>query len=137
MPGRSPNIGASGAGCRCGNLPKPKPPTRVAATVVVTMAELFADAEHAKLMASISDAHQAGEQIPCMESTRPLDWISDRPADQHRAAAGCAVCPLALQCRDYATTFREPSGTWGGTTPKERGGNRGLPRLKNVEKRTK
>src|SRR5690625_7389714 len=84
------------------------------------MTELIADTEHNKLMTAISEAHQGGEPIPCMTSTRPLDWISDTTADQRRAVAGCAVCPLAPKCRDYATTFKEPAGAWVRTTPTER-----------------
>jgi len=96
------------------------------------MTELIADTEHNKLMTAISEAHQGGEPIPCMTSTRPLDWISDTTADQRRAVAGCAVCPLAPKCRDYATTFKEPAGVWGGTTPTDRGRTQ-MPRLKKVQ----
>jgi|SRR5690625_1578456 len=93
---------------------------------------MYADDEHNKLMTEISDTHQAGEAVPCMTSKRPLDWISDTPADQRRAAAGCAVCPLAPKCRDYATTFQEPAGVWGGSTPQERGKTQ-MPRLRKVQ----
>src|SRR5690625_4682613 len=93
---------------------------------------IYADDEHSKLMTAISDTHEAGEPIPCMTSPRPLDWISDAPGDQRRAAAGCAVCPLAPKCREYATTFEEPAGVWGGTTPTDRG-KQPTPRLKKVQ----
>lgn len=92
----------------------------------------YADDEHNKLMTAISDAHQGGEQIPCMTSKRPLDWISDTPADQRRAATECTACPLITQCAQYAVTFKEPAGVWGGTTPADRG-QRQTPRLTKVQ----
>ena|SRR5699024_292715 len=94
---------------------------------------IYADDEHNKLMTEISDAHQVGVPVPCMTSTRPLDWISDAPTDQRRAATGCAICPLAPKCRDYATTFKEPAGVWGGSLPTDRI-QKQAPRLKKVVK---
>ncbi len=37
-----------------------------------------------------------------------------------RAVALCAQCRVAVQCRDYALTYREPWGTWGGLSEVER-----------------
>lgn len=44
-------------------------------------------------------------------------------AAQHRhlrAAALCAQCAVVAQCRDYALTYREPWGTWGGLSESQR-----------------
>jgi len=32
----------------------------------------------------------------------------------------CATCPVTISCRDYAITYRENAGVWGGLTPSER-----------------
>jgi WhiB family redox-sensing transcriptional regulator len=37
-----------------------------------------------------------------------------------RAATLCAQCPISVQCRDYALTYREPWGTWGGLSESQR-----------------
>lgn len=96
---------------------------------------LHADTEYQKLMGRISDALQSGVEVPCMTSATPLDWISDDASAQARAVAGCAQCPFAPKCRDYATTFNEPAGIWGGTKPRERG-NPSVPRRERVEVKT-
>lgn len=95
------------------------------------MTEISADAAYQELTTRIAQVLDNGETVPCV-ATASLDWISDTPADQRRAAAACAPCPLAVQCATYANTFKEPAGVWGGTTPTDRG-KRQLPRLKKVQ----
>jgi WhiB family redox-sensing transcriptional regulator len=36
------------------------------------------------------------------------------------AKAICARCPVVAECLDYALTYHEPEGVWGGMTPRER-----------------
>ena len=37
-----------------------------------------------------------------------------------RAKAVCQVCPVRVECTEYAMTIREPYGIWGGLTETER-----------------
>jgi WhiB family redox-sensing transcriptional regulator len=32
----------------------------------------------------------------------------------------CALCPVAVTCREYAIEIHEPMGVWGGMTVRER-----------------
>ena len=43
-----------------------------------------------------------------------------RARDEMRAKAVCEVCPVLMQCRQYALDAAEPYGIWGGMTPLER-----------------
>lgn len=84
------------------------------------MTETSADAAYQELTTRIAQALEKGETLPCI-ATPSLDWISEDPAAQARAATACLPCPLAAQCATYARTFKEPQGVWGGTTPTDRG----------------
>jgi WhiB family redox-sensing transcriptional regulator len=53
------------------------------------------------------------------------------PPDEHKqqrinenyyqpAKTLCALCPIQLQCLEYALTTNQTDGVWGGTTPQER-----------------
>lgn len=79
----------------------------------------YANTELDVLLKRISEAHIGGAEIPCLDSPS-LDWVSDETAAQKRAIAGCNACPFQTACADYAMTFGEPSGIWGGTKPRER-----------------
>ena len=39
-----------------------------------------------------------------------------------RAKSICKVCPVNVECLEYALTIREPYGIWGGLTETERRG---------------
>lgn len=45
---------------------------------------------------------------------------SDREAREATAKAICAVCPVTVECLDYALRIREPLGIWGGLNEVER-----------------
>lgn len=39
---------------------------------------------------------------------------------ERRAKAICAICPVRMECLDYAIRIREPHGIWGGLNELER-----------------
>lgn len=52
----------------------------------------------------------------------PEDWEAgnERRAVVSMAKSYCEVCPIRLQCLEYAIIAREEFGIWGGLTPGER-----------------
>jgi len=44
----------------------------------------------------------------------------ERERREIRAKSICKVCPVAIDCLEYAMTIREPYGIWGGLTEVER-----------------
>lgn len=44
----------------------------------------------------------------------------ERLARERRAKAICAVCPVRMECLEYALRIREPHGIWGGLNELER-----------------
>ena len=50
----------------------------------------------------------------------PELMFSVNPADEARAKAVCADCPVREACLAYAINTGEDFGVWGGTTPDER-----------------
>ncbi len=44
----------------------------------------------------------------------------DRERRESRAKAICAVCPVEVECSEYALAIREPYGIWGGLTEADR-----------------
>ena len=44
----------------------------------------------------------------------------ERERREERAKSICGVCPVNMQCLDYAMEIREPYGIWGGLTESER-----------------
>lgn len=42
------------------------------------------------------------------------------PAAVRQARSVCALCPVRNACLEYALTWREGWGMWGGQTPRER-----------------
>jgi WhiB family redox-sensing transcriptional regulator len=40
--------------------------------------------------------------------------------DVDKALAICAICPVRIECLEYALEARERYGVWGGTTEKQR-----------------
>ncbi len=39
---------------------------------------------------------------------------------EQKAKAICSVCPVRVQCLDFAVEIREPYGIWGGLTEADR-----------------
>lgn len=56
---------------------------------------------------------------PCRQT--PAVWLSDAEADQLAAAEACRRCPAIGPCAAYALAAGETAGTWGATTPHDRG----------------
>jgi WhiB family redox-sensing transcriptional regulator len=52
----------------------------------------------------------------------PLDpeTKTERAARERAAKALCAICPVRVECLDYALRTREPYGVWGGLNEIER-----------------
>ncbi len=44
----------------------------------------------------------------------------ERERREARAKAICSVCPVQVECLEYALQIREPYGIWGGLTEMER-----------------
>ena len=44
----------------------------------------------------------------------------DRAHRERQAKAICAVCPVRIECLEYAVRIREPHGIWGGLNEQER-----------------
>ena len=55
----------------------------------------------------------------CHESDPDIFFPASR-AEEDRALALCAICPVREECLHYALESRERFGIWGGTTDKER-----------------
>ena len=52
----------------------------------------------------------------------PGEWESreERQARERKAKSICAVCPVRIECLEYAIRIREPHGIWGGLNEIER-----------------
>ena len=74
-----------------------------------------------ELMAAIDEVGET----PCMSAPNFFfaeddgDWSSKMLATQN-ARQLCRMCPIRLQCLDYALTNGEWDGVWGGMSPGER-----------------
>ncbi len=44
----------------------------------------------------------------------------ERERREVRAKSICTVCPVRVECLDYAVVIKEPYGIWGGLTETER-----------------
>jgi WhiB family redox-sensing transcriptional regulator len=55
--------------------------------------------------------------IPCKGGD---EWHSDDTRLQRRAADLCRACSLLDACARYAIASNEPTGVWGGLTPRDR-----------------
>jgi WhiB family redox-sensing transcriptional regulator len=44
----------------------------------------------------------------------------ERERREHKAKAICTVCPVKVDCLEFALEIREPYGIWGGLTETER-----------------
>ncbi len=51
--------------------------------------------------------------------SRP-EMKDERLTRERRAKAICAVCPVQVECLEYAIRTREPHGVWGGLSEMER-----------------
>jgi WhiB family transcriptional regulator, redox-sensing transcriptional regulator len=50
----------------------------------------------------------------------PQIFYPDENDDAFEAKAICAECSVKVTCLEYALTFREKDGVWGGATERER-----------------
>lgn len=81
-------------------------------------------AAHLELWGEILEVQDAGGKVPCLGAGEldPTAWISDKPAEQEKAAAACESCPALRACSEYVARFKEAGGVWAGQTSKQRGG---------------
>ena len=49
-----------------------------------------------------------------------LENKDQRLARERKAKGICAICPVRIECLEYAVRIREPHGIWGGLTELER-----------------
>ena len=59
------------------------------------------------------------QQAACRDSDTNV-FFPDSDADAGPALAICAVCPVRIECLEYAVRIREPHGIWGGLNELER-----------------
>ena len=53
----------------------------------------------------------------------PPNHVEEKPerdARERHAKAICAICPVRIECLEYAIRIREPHGIWGGLNELER-----------------
>lgn len=77
------------------------------------------DAAHGRLLADIEEHQHRGQEIPCRGTGRAA-WIAEDRKQQEFAVDQCHRCPVLEQCADYALTYQESAGTWGGLTASRR-----------------
>jgi WhiB family redox-sensing transcriptional regulator len=49
-----------------------------------------------------------------------LESKEERLVRERRAKSICALCPVRIECLEYAVRIREPHGIWGGLNELER-----------------
>ena len=47
-------------------------------------------------------------------------WFPDDDGDPTKAVAICRVCPVQVECLEFAVATGQTDGIWGGTSPSER-----------------
>lgn len=67
----------------------------------------------------------------CME-TDPDAFYPEKGESTRRAKSMCVMCPVRIECRDYAVARNERFGVWGGLSEQER---RPLVRERRAEER--
>ncbi|OLT08685.1 hypothetical protein BJF77_12020 [Kocuria sp. CNJ-770] len=77
------------------------------------------DEAHGRLLAHIEDRQHSGVEIPC-RGPDSAAWIAEDRQQQDFAVDQCHRCPVLEQCAEYALTYQEPAGTWGGLTTARR-----------------
>ena len=71
----------------------------------------------------LAKAIAASHEIPPCQMTDPEIWYSDVTTGVHdfrTAKKFCAMCPVKMQCLEYAIVANETHGIWGGLSYKER-----------------
>jgi WhiB family redox-sensing transcriptional regulator len=61
-----------------------------------------------------------GDDSGLFFSPSHLEPKDARDAREQRAKSICAICPVRVECLDYALRTREPHGIWGGLNEQER-----------------
>ena len=67
-------------------------------------------------LAKCRDHPEADLWFPTTSDGRP----GNAHADLNRAKRICAVCPVRIECLEYALEAGEQHGVWGGTSERER-----------------
>lgn len=73
-----------------------------------------------------------GEQAVFYPPQEP-ETRDERLARERKAKAFCAICPVRVECLEYAVRIREPYGVWGGLNEIERRGLIRRAALRTVE----
>jgi hypothetical protein len=74
---------------------------------------------------ALMDAIDEVGQTPCTNapqfffSSDDQDW-GEKMANINAAKKLCSLCPVQMQCLEYALTAREHDGVWGGLSSAER-----------------
>jgi len=66
------------------------------------------------------DAACRGEDAALFFAPNYFERKDEKDAREAKAKRYCAVCPVRLQCLEYAIRSREPHGIWGGLNELER-----------------
>lgn len=70
---------------------------------------------HGHLLARIEAHAHDGDEIPC-RGPDARRWIEEDRINAAFAVDQCHTCPALIPCAEYALTWQEPAGTWGGLT---------------------
>jgi WhiB family transcriptional regulator, redox-sensing transcriptional regulator len=61
-----------------------------------------------------------GEDTGLFFPPTELEPKEERKVRERRAKAICAICPVRIECLEYAIRIKEPHGIWGGLNELER-----------------
>ena len=89
------------------------------------------DFDRTMLNATIAEAINAGDTVPCIADPRWTD--DDDPNAQTVAALTCVGCPALDDCRAFGLAYPDEVGTYGGLTHNERRPRRGRPPTRTKE----
>jgi len=62
---------------------------------------------------------EAGGEVPCQAD--PSAFFPEHGVSYYVAKQLCRLCPVKLECLEYALGANETYGVWGGLGPEERG----------------
>jgi WhiB family transcriptional regulator, redox-sensing transcriptional regulator len=73
-----------------------------------------------KLTAAIEERTMGWQDRGICKGLDPDIWFPSDEGDPNPAKKICALCPVKLECRDYALKNREQYGVWGGLSAPDR-----------------
>lgn len=72
------------------------------------------DTGHATAYRHLMNTVNRHHKIPCRTDPHWDAWTSTDSEDQEYASTRCSGCPVQVACHDYAATWKEKGGVWGG-----------------------